>query len=278
MIHEYFKELNNLNEDIYLDENFQIHTSLNSKLFDIDDNIMFAEVRERLVEIADLFVQNIKENDIPIKVYDYWLVGSNAAYNYTPESDIDIHIIVDTNIVTDVNILRMLYDYIKSSYSQKYNIKVKGHEVELYLEDIQTTAVTNGIYSIMKDEWIKVPEKPEEDITIDIENNPLFKQWLSNYENLKDEECEQFLDDLYYLRKVSLSTEGEFGDGNLIFKEFRNRGYIQDLKDRKYQAESDRLTLEKLEEDTLLEGPPGQIQLKKKIYDSLSEDQRKQVI
>lgn len=136
MIYEYFKELNNLNEDIYLDENFQIHTSLNSKLFDIDDNIMFAEVRERLIEIADLFVQNIKENDIPIKVYDYWLVGSNAAYNYTPESDIDIHIIVDTNIVTDVTILRMLYDYVKSSYSQKYNIKVKGHEVELYLEDI----------------------------------------------------------------------------------------------------------------------------------------------
>lgn len=100
----------------------------------------------------------------------------------------------------------------------------------------------------MKDEWIKVPEKPEEDITIDIENNPLFLQWLANYEKLKDDECEQFLDDLHYLRKVSLISEGEFGEGNLIFKEFRNRGYIQDLKDRKYQAESDRLTLEKLDE------------------------------
>ena len=274
MINEYFKVLNKLN-DIY--ENFEIHSQLNNKIFNLDDNLMKQEIRQRLIEIADLFVSSMQENNVPIKVYDYWLVGSNAAYNYTKDSDIDIHIIVDMDIVADSYLLRLLYDYIKSSFSQKYNIEVKGHEVELYLEDIKTTAITNGIYSLKQDKWIKFPQEQEPRI-IDIEETPLFTQWLDKYQSLEDEECEQFLDDLYVMRKISLANEGEFGTGNLVFKEFRNRGYLDDLKDRKYKFESDRLTLENLNEDILLEGPPGQTQLKKDIYDALSQEQRKQVI
>lgn len=244
MINEYFKELNKL-DDIY--ESFEIHSQLNNKIFNLDDNLMKQEIRQRLIEIADLFVSSMQENNVPIKVYDYWLVGSNAAYNYTKDSDIDIHIIVDMDIVADQYLLRLLYDYIKSSFSQKYNIMVKGHEVELYLEDIKTTAITNGIYSLKQDKWIKFPQEQEPRI-IDIEETPLFAEWLDRYEHLEDEECEQFLDDLYVMRKISLANEGEFGTGNLVFKEFRNRGYLDDLKDRKYKFESDRLTLEKLEE------------------------------
>lgn len=249
MINEYFKELNKLN-DIY--ESFEIHSQLNDKIFNLDDNLMKQEIRQRLIEIADLFVSSIQENNVPIKVYDYWLVGSNAAYNYTKDSDIDIHIIVDMDIVQEPYLLRLLYDYIKSSFSQKYDIAVKGHEVELYLEDIKTSAVTNGIYSLKQDKWLKFPQEQEPRI-IDIEETPLFAQWLDRYEHLEDEECEQFLDDLYVMRKISLANDGEFGDGNLIFKEFRNRGYLDDLKDRKYKFESDRLTLEKLEEGVLNE-------------------------
>ena len=253
MINEYFKELNKL-DDIY--ESFEIHSQLNNKIFNLDDNLMKQEIRQRLIQIADLFVSSMQENTVPIKVYDYWLVGSNAAYNYTKDSDIDIHIIVDMDIVADQYLLRLLYDYIKSSFSQKYNIEVKGHEVELYLEDIKTSAVTNGIYSLKQDKWIKFPQEQEPRI-IDIEETPLFKQWLDRYQSLEDEECEQFLDDLYVMRKISLANEGEFGDGNLIFKEFRNRGYLDDLKDRKYKFESDRLTLEKLEESVLCESTYG---------------------
>ena len=252
MLTDYLKQLNELNENYSLKESFEIHSQLNNKIFNLDDNLMKQEIRQRLIEIADLLVSSMQENNIPIKVYDYWLVGSNAAYNYNKDSDIDIHIIVDMNIVQEPYLLRLLYDYIKSSFSQKYDITVKGHEVELYLEDIKTSAVTNGIYSLKQDKWLKFPQEQEPRI-IDIEETPLFAQWLDRYQSLEDEECEQFLDDLYVMRKISLANEGEFGDGNLIFKEFRNRGYIQDLKDRKYQAESDRLTLEKLEESLLIE-------------------------
>ena len=49
-----------------------------------------------------------------------------------------------------------------------------------------------------------------------------------------------YLDDL---RKSSLKKDGEFGLGNLVFKEFRNRGYLQNLKDKKYEVKSKELSL-----------------------------------
>ena len=176
------------------------------------------------------------------------MVGSNAAYNYTKDSDIDIHIIVDMEVSANPYLLKLLYDYVKSNFNDKYDIMVKGHEVELYLEDIKTSAVTNGIYSLKQDKWIKVPTK-QEDKNYNIEDTELYRFIYDKYDNLKDEDAEEFIDDLYLLRKESLAADGEFGEGNLIFKEFRNKGYLDDLKNRKYKYKSQELTLEQLQEE-----------------------------
>lgn len=225
-------------------EAFKVNSELNPNLFDNNSGEMYNDVRVRLCEIADMFVENIQEDEVPIKVYDYWLVGSNAAYNYSPESDIDVHIIVDMK-ETKVNpyLLRLLYDYIKSSFNDKYDIMVKGHEVELYLEDIETSAVTNGIYSLKQAKWIKQPEKQEER-EYNIEDSELYSIVYDKYINLRDEDAEEFLDNLYVMRKESLVADGEFGEGNLVFKQFRNNGYIDDIKEKKYKFKSQELTLE----------------------------------
>lgn len=246
-----------------LKEEFEIHETLNKKLFD-EDHILRKDVRNTLMKIADMFVESMQEDQVPLKVYDYWLVGSNAAYNYTPTSDIDIHIIVDMDMGVNPYILRLLYDYIKSSFNDKYDIKVKGHEVELYLEDINTSAVTNGIYSLKQNKWIKVPTQ-EEPKKINIEDSQLYKDAYKKYQELKDDEIEKFIDDMYVMRKISLANDGEFGEGNLVFKEFRNKGYLDELKDRKYAYKSKELTLEKLEESQV----SGQTAKKKLIYDEI---------
>lgn len=240
----------------HLKESFKINSKLNPSLFDTKTNELKEDVRVRLIEIADLFVENIQEDEVPLKVYDYWLVGSNAAYNYNKDSDIDVHVIVDIK-ETGVNpyLLKLLYDYIKSNFNDKYDIMVKGHEVELYLEDINTTAITNGIYSLKQARWIKVPELPKNgEETYNIEDSELYNHIYKQFIELKDEDVEKFLDDLYLLRKESLAVDGEFGEGNLVFKQFRNNGYIKELRDRKYKYKSDELTLEKLEEKMLTKG------------------------
>lgn len=229
----------------FIKENFEIHKSLNPKLFNLEDSTLKEDVGKRLIEIADVFVDNLKENKIPIKVIDYWMLGSNAAYNYGQYSDIDIHIIVNTNIVKDSNVLKILYDYVKSNFNRNYSILVKGQEVELYLEDIDTTVVSNGIYSLKKNKWIKFPKK-ENPTTYDIESTEEYKEWKSKYKDLEDKDIEFFIDDLYTLRKESLAKDGEYGLGNLIFKQLRNEGILDKLKERLYKYESEKLTLENL--------------------------------
>lgn len=248
---EFFDKLNKLDESYELEETFQTHGELNQQLF--DQHLLREDVRRRLVEIADLFIEDIKEQSIPINVIDYWLLGSNAAYNYGPKSDIDIHIIVNMeDLGVDPYILQVLYNYIKSDFNSKYDIIVKGHEVELYIEDVRSGAVTNGIYSLKKDKWIKEPIRTEI-MSYDVIETDEYQEWYNRYLELKENEIEDFINDLYLMRKESLVKNGEWGTGNLVFKEFRNSGILQDLKDRKYKYKSKELTLEGLNEQLLQE-------------------------
>ena len=234
----------------FLIESLQLKDKLNPKLFD-SDNKLKEEILDQLSLIVDKFVEELKEENIPINVIDYWLVGSNASYNYTETSDIDIHIIADVSAVSrDSGLLKIVYDYFKTSFNKKYDITVKGHEVELYIEDVNSACVTNGIYSLFDDKWIKFPE-PIKVEDIDVESSELYLQLLSQYNNCEDPQ--ELLDKLYLLRKTALANEGEFGLANLVFKAFRNNGYIDELKDAIVRSENNRLTLEKLDESLLSE-------------------------
>ena len=74
-------------------------------------------------------------------------------------------------------------------------------------------------------------------------------------EDLTEEEQKQadaivkFIDDLYKLRQESITKDGEYGIGNLVFKEIRNRGILDKLKDKLRELTSKELSLESLEED-----------------------------
>lgn len=231
---------------IMLDENLELHQELNSKLFD-KDNFLREDVRDHLIDIAEVFIEDLKENNIPLKVRDYWLVGSNASYNYTDKSDIDIHIIADIDSIdVDKNLLTLLYNYAKSSFNKNHNIKVKGKEVEVYIVGDGATSVSNGIYSLKKNKWIKFPKKIDVEV-VNIEDEPLYKSLYKDYLNIKTkEDIESLINRLYEIRQEGLASEGELGVRNLIFKEFRNREYLQDLKDRLIEIEDKELSLEGL--------------------------------
>lgn len=59
----------------------------------------------------------------------------------------------------------------------------------------------------------------------------------------RSEKIDEFIDNLYELRKTSIAKDGEFGLGNLVFKEFRNLGYLDNLKELKKQEKSKELSL-----------------------------------
>jgi hypothetical protein len=57
------------------------------------------------------------------------------------------------------------------------------------------------------------------------------------------QDVENMIDKLYLIRKNGLSTDGEYGVGNQTFKELRNEGYIDELKDKVLELRSDELSI-----------------------------------
>lgn len=354
--------------DIELEETIEKHDELNPKLFDGDK--LKPEVIDKVQEIVNQFIESLEEDEIKINVVDIQLVGSNVSYNYTKDSDLDIHIIVDTkSLQCPDNLYPLLYGAYRSIFNNKFDINFYGIPVELFIEEEGSQNRSTGIYSVMKDEWIKVPDQtviPEIDqesfdkefnewenaynelidkmpggiLNEDIspaENNAVLPgvhkaidaliadEWeaISGYndaieaikresnefsdvidvlndiseeeqvhvgelqkclskvdnkveDNIADgekeaeekmseteideafdvssikevtsEDIEAFIDAIYEERKKAMKTEGEFGIGNLIFKEFRNRGYLDNLKDLKNKVRSKELSLESIKE------------------------------
>ena len=66
-------------------------------------------------------------------------------------------------------------------------------------------------------------------------------------ESKETDEIEKYIEDIYELRKSSLSKDGEYGIGNLVFKEMRAQGYLDKLKDLKNELKGQELSLENLE-------------------------------
>lgn len=214
------------------------------------DNILRQEVKDALDNIVVQFIDELETNNIPIEIVDVHIVGSNASYNYDLNSDLDVHVVADfSNINCNEKVLELLYNFFKSYFNNKYDISVHGIKVELYIENQKTPAKSNGIYSLVDDEWIKFPEQTDA-IEVNIEQE--LSYWLEEYNKViaasNIELLQDFLNKLYILRRDSLINDGEYGKGNLVFKYFRNNGYINTIKDLLAQNISQSLTLESVSE------------------------------
>lgn len=233
-------------------EDIETHDELNPALFDGD--VLKADVADALHNIVDEFVSGLKDDGVSISVKDIVLVGSNVSYNYTNESDLDVHVIVDeSSIDCDENVMALLYGAYRSLFNKDYDIKVKGVPVEIYVEIGSTKANSNGIYSLSKG-WVRNPvkgEMPEIDLKAFEEE---FDKWegrykavLGNPKTVSSQDAESLINDVYGLRKEGMASEdGEYSIGNLVFKEFRNRGYLDNLKELRNELKSKELSLEGL--------------------------------
>lgn len=240
-----------LREEV-VEEDIEKHEELNPALFDKDAKLK-SEVKEKINEIVDEFLKEFAEVEVTLEVQDIILTGSNASYNYTKNSDLDIHIVADTSKIEDaLKLHKVIYDAYKSSFNKKFEIELNSVPVELYVEIQDTPLVSNGIYSVLNDEWVKEPTK--EDIPeVDQEAiDAAFKPWEKRYkalvaattEEVEDEsEIDKFIDALYELRGKGLSTDGEYSIENLVFKEMRNKGYLDNLKELRHQVIARRLSL-----------------------------------
>ena len=75
-----------------LSDAVKFHNRLNPKIWGRDEHLL-PEVREKLMAIAENFREFLGVGNLDVK--DITISGSNAAYSYTDNSDIDLHLVVE---------------------------------------------------------------------------------------------------------------------------------------------------------------------------------------
>ena len=171
-------------------EDIKINDTLNPDLW--ENNELKEEVKEKLLDIVDNFLDILKEDKVNIDVVDVRFLGSNANYNYTDKSDIDLHIVADfSSTPCEQNVMPQLYNAYKSIFNSKYNISIYGHDVEIYVEDVNQPAKSNGVYSLYTG-WIKEPNKSTIP-NIDWEEfEKQFDEWEDRYFDIVGEHSSEF--------------------------------------------------------------------------------------
>lgn len=224
-----------------LNEALEVHDTLNPLLWN-EDKTLKESVFEKLSNIAQEFLKFI---EIPLNIVDIEIVGSNASYNYNSQSDIDLHIIVNSEVnFIEPTILRQLYNDRKGAFNRDYELEINGLPVELYIEDVKDGNATNGRYSILKNEWVKLPEPITyeiPDITTDL--NEMLEKCFKVLKSNNAEEVRTLINDIYMMRKLGLAEDGEASIGNLVFKELRNMDIMTTLKEHYYELRSEELSL-----------------------------------
>lgn len=214
--------------------------------------VLDRNVRKKLLIIAKDFYSKFEDTIGKPKIVDIQLTGSLSNYNYTKYSDLDVHVLVDFDkIDAPKKVLKSAIDGIRFIWNLRHDIRIRGHEVETYMQDSEEPHVASGLYSLMDDEWIKKPtfdppsvdpadvDKKYEGIASDINKfeEKLVKQ-NTTPSNAKElyEKAGKLKEKIMKMRKEGLQKEGEFSVGNLAFKKLRNEGYIEKLIDTISQA------------------------------------------
>ena len=168
-------------------------------------------------------------------IRDVILTGGNANFNYTDQSDIDLHLVVDKE---KIDCQGLLDDYLQSKkqlWALTHDITVKGQPVELYAQDFRDPfRKGQGIYSLKSNRWLQQPTKFKID-----RNHPEVVRKVKQYMNSIDELIDSKSDDKEVFKKLknrlkgmragAIEKGGESAPENLVFKELRNRGYLDKI-------------------------------------------------
>jgi len=225
----------------------KFNQNLNPKLWQRDEKLL-PDVRDTLLKIAEDFQEFLGVNGYDLK--DITISGSNAAYTYTEISDIDLHLVVDMSKAEKSEIYRELFDAKKYQYNDLHDYKIGPHDVELYVQDAKQEHVSQGIYSVLNNDWVSVPNrrKPKiDDISVQSKFEDMKHRIDAAVESDDLEKMNQMAKKIGEMRKSGLSKTGEFGPENLAFKMLRKSGHLEKLKLARNDAKDQRLSIQEEE-------------------------------
>ena len=238
-------EIYNVDESILLDKNVKYSNTLNPIAW--EKNTLRQHVRETLLDIADAFIEFL---NLPnLEETDSVLTGSTANYHWTEFSDFDIHVIVDYDKIAQKDVTVELFTAKKEVWNTAHNIQIKGYTVELYVEDTATPPISQGVFSLLNNEWLRVPSYHKPSIN-DAAIEAKVLDLMLTIDTLVDSNSDDvsayttLTEKIRKMRKSGLAEHGEFSTENLAFKVLRNEGYISKLYTARREAVDKSLTIE----------------------------------
>jgi predicted nucleotidyltransferase len=238
--------LQNFKDPIYIEEvleemeydltKIKQKSYLNRKFWD-KNRLFNRKTRKKLLKVADDFIKNLNLEE---KVKDIVITGSIASYNWHKGSDIDLHILINyEDFQDDVELLKNYYNLARSNWNKKHKIMIRGHEVEIYIQDEGEKHYANGVYSLADDKWLIKPSPIAADIDTDgaLKKAAGLQQDIDLIKGLVDakryqesvEMSDGLKEKIKNLRSSGLERDGIFSVENLAFKLLRNAGQIEKL-------------------------------------------------
>ena len=224
----------------YIKHNIQYNSELAAEAWNGAN--LRKEVRYKLLQAAKMFIEYL---EIPnFKVIDIVLTGSMANFNYTKFSDFDVHVVTRYSDLECDDLAEAFYQAKKKIWNDDHDVIVRGHEVELYVENVDEPPVSGGIYSLLDDTWLQKPNysPPEiDDAAVNAKVEDLIKRISATISGADDaNDIRRLLDKIRRMRRSGLDQGGEYSVENLAFKILRNLGYLEQLsnaiKDQQDQA------------------------------------------
>ena len=241
-------------------DSFSIKETLNPKVWkspaDPKKSTMIPKVRQALIRIAEEFIDDLGDD---VFVEDVYLMGSLANFNWSEYSDFDLHVIVDfERYGKQEELYKELFDLKKKLFNAKHNIKIFGYDVELYAQGVTDEHHSDGVFSVMSNEWVNVPNKSTLKLNMKALKDKI-KCWTDKIDDaIEDakstgnvEVLKKIKEKIKEYRQSGLEKDGEFSYENLVFKYLRRSGHIGKLFDEKTKIKDKELSIENKLKETI---------------------------
>ena len=244
-----FEELiEDKDQDKKIVKSFEMKDSLSDQIFESDDE-MRDDVKNALLKIAEEFIEFI---GVEFFVHDIVLTGSLANYNWSSFSDVDLHVLVDfEDSGYEPELLKEFFDSKKNQWNEAHDLKIKGYDVELYVQNVTEKHVSSGVYSVLNNEWVVKPSKKK----VQIDDSKIIQKAESFADQVDQiqhkaktpkellRKVEKLRMKLKEFRQCGLEKGGEYSYENLVFKLLRRNGTIEKLLKLKTQAIDKKLSV-----------------------------------
>jgi len=231
---------------------FELKETLHTDFWSAE-KLLDQEIGDLLYDIAKDFFDSLELDWV--EIVDITFTGSLAAFNWSKFSDIDLHILINFKDVDENQ--NLVKEYLKSErmrWNRSHDIRIKGFEVEVYVQDAQEEHHAAGVYSILKDQWLIEPAREE----FEVDWQTVQKKAASLMDRIDDvyrlfeggeyEEAEsaasRLKEKIRKFRQAGLDKGGIYSAENLAFKVLRRNGSLERLSSLRVMSYDKKMSMD----------------------------------